>query len=129
MLARQSTYAASLLYLSDHGESLGERGLYLHGLPYAIAPEQQTRVPMVWWSSRDFDRETALDKSCLREASSQPLSHDNLFDTVLGVLGVATATYRPQLDVSAAARHAQSGCQGMARAASPLAIARELSDA
>ena len=129
VLARQSTYAASLLYLSDHGESLGERGLYLHGLPYAIAPEQQTRVPMVWWSSRDFDRETALDKSCLREASSQPLSHDNLFDTVLGVLGVATATYRPQLDVSAAARHAQSGCQGMARAASPLAIARELSDA
>ena len=43
-----------LIYASDHGESLGERGVYLHGMPYAFAPEDQKRVPMLMWTSPAF---------------------------------------------------------------------------
>jgi lipid A ethanolaminephosphotransferase len=82
----------TLLYLSDHGESLGEDGLYLHGLPYVLAPDQQKQVPWVVWSPM-------LDHGCLEARRSLPLSHDNLFDTVLGLFDVATTDYRVQSDV------------------------------
>lgn len=104
-LGQQSGYAASMLYVSDHGESLGENGIYLHGLPYAIAPQQQTRVPMLWWSSADFDEAVDLDKACLEKTAHRALSHDNLFSTVLGVLGVTTGIARPELDITADASH------------------------
>lgn len=82
----------TMLYLSDHGESLGEEGLYLHGLPYAMAPEVQKHVPMVAWSP-------GLDQACLESLRDRPYSHDNLFDTVLGLFAVRTAEYRPQADI------------------------------
>ena len=81
----------TLLYLSDHGESLGEDGLYLHGLPYTLAPEQQKHVPFVVWAP-------ALDHACLQARRDRPLSHDNLFDTVLGLFGIATTEYRSEAD-------------------------------
>ena len=82
----------TMLYLSDHGESLGEEGLYLHGLPYAMAPEVQTHVPFVVWSP-------VMDQACLESRRDRPYSHDNLFHTVLGLLEVRTAEYRPQADI------------------------------
>ncbi len=54
-----------MIYVSDHGESLGEHGLYLHGVPYAFAPEQQTHVPFLMWMPPDFLREAGLDRACL----------------------------------------------------------------
>ena len=83
--ARGTTLAASLLYVSDHGESLGEAGLYLHGIPYAIAPATQTHVPMIAWISpaRAAD---GIDLACARGLVNGRYSHDNLFDTALGLL-------------------------------------------
>ena len=101
---------SALLYLSDHGESLGERGLFLHGLPRAIAPEVQTRVPMVWWASPGFERGAGLKDGCLapelQRKATQTLSHDHLFHTVLGVLDVRTQLHEPAWDLSAACRGA-----------------------
>ncbi|MAX33200.1 MAG: lipid A phosphoethanolamine transferase [Halomonadaceae bacterium] len=99
-LSAQSHHAASLLYLSDHGESLGEHGLYLHGLPYAIAPKEQTQVPMLWWSSAAFDAAVGLDKGCLAMNRDAPLSHANLFHSVLGVLRVESHVQKPQQDIT-----------------------------
>ncbi|TDO15295.1 MULTISPECIES: phosphoethanolamine transferase [Halomonas] len=99
---------AALLYVSDHGESLGENGLYLHGLPYAIAPEEQTRVPMIWWSSPAFDTVAGLERDCLAERARQPVSHDNLFHSLLGVLGVESSIRDPRLDISQACRPADA---------------------
>ncbi|MFG6176021.1 phosphoethanolamine transferase [Halomonas sp. THAF12] len=90
----------AMLYVADHGESLGEHGLYLHGLPYAIAPDEQTHVPMVWWSSAGFDATAGLDDSCLAERAKRPASHANLFHTVLGVLGVETRVLQPERDLT-----------------------------
>jgi lipid A ethanolaminephosphotransferase len=90
-----------LIYMSDHGESLGENGLYLHGLPYALAPEQQTRVPMVSWFSPGLQQRNGLSMECLRQRAAAPLSHDNLFHSVLGVMDVSTQAYAPALDAFA----------------------------
>ena len=90
-----------LLYVSDHGESLGENGLYLHGVPYALAPEQQTHVPMVAWFSRGLQRRTGLLPGCLRERAEQPISHDHIFHSVLGLMDVQTRAHQLALDALA----------------------------
>jgi lipid A ethanolaminephosphotransferase len=95
----------ALVYVSDHGESLGENGLYLHGVPYAIAPDVQTRVPMLMWLSDGLARRQGIDVECLRQRGLQPASHDHLFHSMLGLLDVRTALYEPSLDLFAACRH------------------------
>jgi lipid A ethanolaminephosphotransferase len=94
-----------LLYVSDHGESLGEGGLFLHGMPYAIAPDVQTHVPMVMWLSAGAVSSIGLDITCLRRQARTALTHDNLFHTVLGLFEVRTRLYEPQLDFGAPCRH------------------------
>jgi len=95
-------FDTSLLYVSDHGESLGEFGLYLHGTPYFMAPKEQTRVPMLLWLSPSFAGEFRIDDACLRQRQSEPLSHDNLFHSVLGMLDIRTDVRRDDLDLFAA---------------------------
>lgn len=90
-----------LIYLSDHGESLGEHGIYLHGVPYGIAPATQTRIPMVAWLSPGFARSRGIDMDCLRQRARRPVSQDNLFHSVLGLLQVRTRERVPQLDLFA----------------------------
>jgi len=100
---------AAMLYVSDHGESLGERGFYLHGLPYAIAPDTQTHVPMVFWMSPGFAERFSMSRDELgRLAATNNFSHDNLFHSVLGALEVKTSVYRPDLDIFAANRYVAS---------------------
>ncbi len=94
-----SRYDTALLYVSDHGESLGEHRLYLHGIPWRIAPDVQTRVPMVLWLSDGLRRNLALDPECLARAAREPRSHDHVFHTVLGLLEVVTRVHEPSLDL------------------------------
>lgn len=103
-LKQQSRFDSAMLYVSDHGESLGENGLYLHGVPYAIAPDEQTKVPMVWWLSAGFASSFGLDRHCLAAQTAKPWRHDELFHSVLGLLQVQTSVYEPELDISAACR-------------------------
>lgn len=102
--SQETRFDTALLYLSDHGESLGEKGLYLHGVPYAIAPDEQTQVPMVWWLSPGHAAGRGLDRSCLDRQTTKPWSHDNLFHTTMGLLGVLSAEYEPPLDITHACR-------------------------
>jgi lipid A ethanolaminephosphotransferase len=89
----------SLLYFSDHGESLGEGNMYLHGAPWVIAPPEQTHVPFMLWMSGGFQRRFHIDQRCLAMRASQPFSHDNVFHSVLGMLDVNTAVRNPKLDL------------------------------
>lgn len=96
----ESSYNTALIYLSDHGESLGAMGLYLHGTPYKFAPDDQTRVPMQVWMSPGFIQEKGMDIDCLRaNAKDKRYSHDNLFSSVLGLWGVNSHVYNSQLDM------------------------------
>jgi lipid A ethanolaminephosphotransferase len=96
---------SAMLYVSDHGESLGEKGLYLHGIPYAFAPSQQTHVPMVLWLSPALTSTGDVSARCVRGRADEQYSHDNLFHSVLGLLNVRTAAYRPERDLF-------DGCRG-----------------
>jgi lipid A ethanolaminephosphotransferase len=97
--AAAGTNDTGLIYVSDHGESLGENGLYLHGVPYAFAPQQQTHVPMVTWMSPGLQQRTGVRSDCLRQRADQALAHDNLFHSVLGLMDVRTQVYQPALDL------------------------------
>jgi lipid A ethanolaminephosphotransferase len=101
--------ATSMLYVSDHGESLGERGVYLHGMPYAIAPSEQTHVPMLVWLSKRFEQSFAVSSDCLAGQRRRSLSHDNVFHSVLGLLDVTTRVYDRTLDLFAPCRTLTTG--------------------
>lgn len=104
LAARQDQMDAVLLYVSDHGESLGENGLYLHGHPYMIAPDVQKDVPLLLWLSSGAKHRLQLDESCLRAQVTQEFSHDHVSHTLLGLAGVQTSVYRPGLDMLASCR-------------------------
>ena len=95
---------SSMIYVSDHGESLGESNIYLHGLPYAIAPDVQKHVPMLVWLSPLLQADRRIDGGCLGRSRHEPLSHDHFFHSVLGLLDVRTSVYDRGLDIFAACR-------------------------
>ena len=106
-LATLPDLSTSLVYISDHGESLGEKGLYLHAAPYWIAPEEQKRVPMVVWMSDKFRQDLKLDYDCARPPADAPLTQDNFFHSILGMLDVETTERNEDLDIFAPCRTAE----------------------
>ena len=100
----EATAASAMLYVSDHGESLGENNLYLHGLPYRVAPDVQKRVPWITWWSPQFEKQMGLSRTCLQNKVQMPLTHDNYFHSVLGLVNVSTEVYQAKLDVHADCR-------------------------
>jgi lipid A ethanolaminephosphotransferase len=103
-LQQQEDYNAAMLYMSDHGESLGENGVYLHGLPYFMAPEEQTHIPLIWWMSSGYQAITKLNADCLAQSRDKPLSHDYLFHSLLGIFSVKTSLYQQSLDMFSGCR-------------------------
>jgi lipid A ethanolaminephosphotransferase len=99
-LKKYDNLNTALIYLSDHGESLGEKGLYLHGLPFSIAPIEQKKVPMIFWLSDNIIKSNKYDKVCLRKkAQEESFSHDNLPHILLNITNVQTSLYKPELDI------------------------------
>ena len=98
-LKQQQNYRTAFWYLSDHGESTGEHGMYLHGAPYAIAPSQQTHVPMVMWFSDAWKSIAAKQVNCLTQQKGATLSQDNLFPSLLSLLNVKTQVIDPKNDM------------------------------
>ena len=92
-------YETSLIYVSDHGGSLGEKGLYLHGLPYKIAPKEQTNIPFIMWFSENALKNSNIDFECLKNKKWQNISHDNLFHLVMGMTKTESKLYDKNLDM------------------------------
>ena len=89
----------AMMYFSDHGESLGEKNMYLHGAPYIISPEEQRHIPFMLWLNDGFRDQFNIDQRCMEARRDQEFSHDNVFHSVLGMLNINTAVYNPQLDM------------------------------
>jgi len=106
MLEAQDKATATMIYMSDHGESLGEGGLYLHGTPYFMAPDTQTKVPFVIWLSEGYKSAFATDAACLAERAAQPTTHANLFHSVLGLMDITTSEKSADLDLFSRCRTA-----------------------
>ena len=100
----QDRVIPALFYVSDHGESLGENGIYLHGAPYFMAPVEQTEVPMVIWMAARFREAMGLDQACMAAKAGGAVSHDNMFSTILGMVDVSTTAIAPDLDLAGACR-------------------------
>ena len=95
----------AMWYVSDHGESIGEKGIYLHGMPFNVAPKEQTHVPMALWLSPAMRQHWGVNDACLKAQGAKPWSHDNWFHTVLGSADVSTQLYRPEMDITRACRN------------------------
>lgn len=93
--SNDKAFETVLFYISDHGESLGEGGLYLHGLPYSLSPEAQRHVPAIMWFGVNNDD---VDTEVLRSMSENRYSHDNLFHSILSLLEIESSVYRKELD-------------------------------
>lgn len=89
----------AFMYFSDHGESLGEKNMYLHGAPYFISPDEQRHVPFMLWLDQGYRDRFNLDQRCLEARRGQEFSHDNVFHSFLGMLNISTAVYNPRLDI------------------------------
>lgn len=90
---------SAFLYMSDHGESLGEYGLYLHGAPRLLAPEAQVHVPLMAWLSPGYQASTGISERCVASRRQSAVTHDNLFHSVLGLLDIDTLVHNPALDL------------------------------
>ena len=102
--AKSAEYDTAMVYISDHGESLGESNLYLHGLPYMVAPDQQKKVPFMMWLSDGYVNTYGIDKACVAKKASDDLSHDNLFSSMLGLLNIDTKVRDVELDIFASCK-------------------------
>lgn len=87
----------AMLYVSDHGESLGEYGLYLHGTPYSIAPDVQKKVPFIVWMSDGFKKQKGIKNADIGKGANY--SDDNVFHSVMGAFGMQSDIYNKQLDI------------------------------
>ena len=100
MMKKFPQYEASVIYVSDHGESLGENNIYLHGMPYKIAPIDQIHVPMLVWMNENMKKWDYINYDCLKEiADKNAYSHDNIFHSLLGLLKIKTSVYDGNYDL------------------------------
>ena len=99
LLEQQDKAVATMVYMSDHGESLGENGLYLHGTPYFMAPDTQTKVPFFIWLSETYKAAFATDMTCLKARAQLPATHANLFHSILGLMDITTIEKTAELDL------------------------------
>ncbi|MDH4468226.1 MAG: phosphoethanolamine--lipid A transferase [Bacteriovoracaceae bacterium] len=90
-------FETAMLYVSDHGESLGENGIYLHSLPNMIAPVEQRKIPAIFWFGDSILEDIDVDE--VKKISHERYTHDNIFHTLLGLFEVETKLYDSRLDL------------------------------
>lgn len=83
-------YKSTMLFVSDHGESLGEKNLYMHGVPLSIAPKEQYEIPFIVWLS---------DNSNKKLKPNEVLSQNHVFHSVLNFLGVESPIYKEEMNI------------------------------
>ena len=101
---REDKVNSAMIYMSDHGESLGENNVYLHGMPYFMAPSEQTHIPFIVWLSKGYQKDYQVSDACLKVRAQKPVSQDNLVHTLLGFTDVETKEYDPAMDLIGSCR-------------------------
>lgn len=89
--------SSMLMYLSDHGESLGENNLYLHGTPFTLAPDVQIRIPFLVWMSENFMQTKGVSLQSI--SSGETYSQANVFHSIMGALAMQSDIYDKELDI------------------------------
>ncbi|RTZ04625.1 phosphoethanolamine--lipid A transferase EptA [Flavobacterium bomense] len=89
-LKQLTAYKSTMIFVSDHGESLGEKNLYMHGLPLSIAPKEQYEIPFIVWYS---------DNSSKHLKTNEMLSQNHVFHSVLNFLNIQSPIYNEELNI------------------------------
>lgn len=89
-LKQLKEYKSTMLFVSDHGESLGEKKLYMHGVPLSIAPKEQYEIPFIVWVS---------DNSAKQLKHNKILSQNHVFHSVLNFLGIQSPIYDEKMNI------------------------------
>ena len=89
-LKEMQEYKSSMFFVSDHGESLGEKNLYMHGMPRSIAPKEQYEIPFLVWLS---------DNSNKQLKPLPELNQNHVFHSVLNFLGLQSPIYDEQMNI------------------------------
>lgn len=89
ILKRVPNRRVCMLYVSDHGESLGERGLYMHGVPMSMAPDEQVDIPFIVWHN-----DTSLHVKPIDEAEQY-----HVFHSVLNFFGINSPIFDPTMSI------------------------------
>ena len=97
--AVEDKYNIAVFYTSDHGESLGEDGIYLHSAPYDEAPSYQKEVPFLVYIPDTTLQSMNYKTECLKAQTERRISHDYLFHSLLGLAGIKTREYNKNLDI------------------------------
>lgn len=82
-------YKSAMFFVSDHGESLGEKNLYMHGLPMNLAPKEQYEIPFIVWVS---DHTKTVK-------SNERLSQHHVFHSILNFLSIESPVYKEMLNI------------------------------
>ena len=90
-LRDMTAWKSAMIFISDHGESLGENKMFMHGLPMKLAPKVQYEIPFLVWTSKDF-RDY---KSDLPEV----LEQHYIFHSVLNLLSIESPDYDKDFDI------------------------------
>ena len=85
-----SEYKSTMIFVSDHGESLGEKNLYMHGLPMSIAPKEQYEIPFIVWTSENSNKQLKPNKT---------LSQHHVFHSVLNFLSIESPIYNEEMNI------------------------------
>jgi KDO II ethanolaminephosphotransferase len=86
---------AVLIYTSDHGESIDENR-HFHATPKPLAPPEQLAVPLLFWASEPYLNASSANKKAFEQlqlaakSSKTSVGHANLFDSMLGCLGITS---------------------------------------
>lgn len=84
-------WKSSMIFISDHGESLGENNMFMHGIPMKLAPKVQYEIPLLVWTSDGYrDYKTNLP---------EVLEQHYIFHSVLNLLSIQSPAYNKDFDI------------------------------
>ena len=91
----------AMIFISDHGESLGENNMFMHGLPMKLAPKEQYEIPFLVWTSDNFRRYKPTAQSQEAPAGELPalLEQHYIFHSVLDLLSIQSPAYNEKFDI------------------------------
>ena len=78
-----------MMYVSDHGESLGENNLYMHGVPMSMAPAEQVEIPFIVW---DSDENTSIK-------NLEKVGQYHVFHSIMNFLGIESPIYDEEKNI------------------------------
>lgn len=82
-------FNSTMIFVSDHGESLGEKNLYMHGIPMSFAPKEQYEIPFIVWMS----------ENSRKLKPKQSLSQNHVFHSVLSFLAIESPIYKEEMNI------------------------------